>query len=257
MPKILSECETTPTPKQPRQAKLDIQQPSSRPLSRKRPYEGTPSPQRNHHGILTPLGQSEITLTPLQQREGPPTLRQQDPKTPSRQMKIEPLLSGQTPLASGQREPQLAVMSPSKAAQYQILHPSLDEDPKDPSEADAYDKPEKEVEWAGLAFLALIRDSIRDISTKTGLVLQTKSVSRRVLEFSRPLNENRDPNPHDIRIDDIDMTTHPDLSIRCTFGKEGERRTIKVVLEVRTLLSLTIITNAAPSAREGTTNYLL
>ena len=91
-----------------------------------------------------------------------------------RQMHKQPQPRSQTLLDSSPYKPQNALMSPAKLAQYQILHPSLDEDSKEPSEADSYDKPEKEVEWAGLAFLALIRDSISRLSRETGLVLTTK-----------------------------------------------------------------------------------
>ena len=74
---------------------------------------------------------------------------------------------------------------------------------------------------------------------------------------SKPLIKYRDPQPHEIRIDDIDLSTHPDLSIRLTFGKEGERRTIRVILEVGTELYTLSLTNAVSSVKNGITSFPL
>ena len=43
---------------------------------------------------------------------------------------------------------------------------------------------------------------------------------------------NRDPRSHEIKIDDISMSTHPDLVLEIAFGEERQRKSIGVVLEV-------------------------
>ena len=50
---------------------------------------------------------------------------------------------------------------------------------------------------------------------------------------------SRDPRVHHIEIDKTKMSTHPDLALEITFGQKKQRRTIEVVLEVRTIPSFT------------------